>query len=62
MKCNKCDEVWDTAFGIVGSTQIAEPTTKCPYCFSDDIEKYDKSICCDAPVINSRCSDCKENI
>ncbi len=38
MKCLKCGETWTTAFGIVGTTQIASPTEKCPHCNSPQIK------------------------
>lgn len=37
--CLDCKEWWNAAFGIVGTTYIAEPPTKCPRCGSKRIEK-----------------------
>ena|SRR3972149_6137396 len=32
VKCKKCGEIYHTAFGIVGMTQIAAPLEKCTKC------------------------------
>lgn len=39
-KCRECGKTWNAAFGIVGTTIIAEPPKVCPYCKSDKIEHY----------------------
>lgn len=38
-QCKKCNAAWNAAFGIVGTTIIAEPPKKCPECGSSQIEK-----------------------
>lgn len=37
MECRNCKKDWTTSFGVVGITQVATPTTECPYCKSPDI-------------------------
>lgn len=37
--CKTCLAVWNAAFGIVGTTRIAEPPAKCPHCGSTEIVK-----------------------
>lgn len=32
VKCSRCGEIYNTAFGIVGTTLIADPLKKCPTC------------------------------
>lgn len=44
MGCVDCLKEWTTAFGIVGMTQIAEPTTECPHCHSKNILRLDKRL------------------
>ena len=40
MACKKCEKDWNSAFGIVGSTVIADGgPTKCPHCNSSEIFK-----------------------
>lgn len=36
-RCEACGSFWNAAFGIVGTTQIAAPPTKCPSCGSSKI-------------------------
>jgi hypothetical protein len=38
-QCEDCGESWNAAFGIVGTTYIAQPPTECPYCNSPKIKK-----------------------
>ena len=35
----QCGKQMNTAFGIVGTTQIAAPVRKCPDCGCDDLTK-----------------------
>lgn len=37
-QCLNCKEVWTAAFGLVGTTIIAEPPVKCWICKSTDIQ------------------------
>ena len=37
--CRKCNKYWNTSFGIVNTTQIAAPSSKCPFCGSKEIYK-----------------------
>lgn len=39
-QCADCKAVWNAAFGIVGTTQIAAPPKKCPECQSSNIVKF----------------------
>jgi len=43
MKCLDCLKTWTTSFGIVGSTQVASPTTECPHCKSVNITKLESN-------------------
>lgn len=54
-RCADCGQSWNAAFGIVGTTRIAEAPEKCPHCGSDEISK-----CADgwAQVSSRRCSVC----
>jgi DNA-directed RNA polymerase subunit RPC12/RpoP len=38
-KCEECGKEWNAAFGIVGSTIVAEPPKECPRCKSEKIIK-----------------------
>lgn len=38
-QCADCEEKWNAAFGIVGTTIIAQPPTECPKCNSKNIVK-----------------------
>lgn len=38
-RCRACESQWNAAFGIIGTTYIAEPPAKCPRCGSDDLVK-----------------------
>lgn len=38
-QCLDCKKIWNAAFGMVGTTIIAEPPTSCPECKSIKIEK-----------------------
>lgn len=38
-QCDECKESWNAAFGIVGTTRIAQPPDKCPHCGSEKISK-----------------------
>lgn len=37
-RCTKCNAEWNAAFGIVGTTIIAQAPTECPHCKSPEIE------------------------
>ena len=39
-QCEDCKKIWNAAFGIVGTTQIASPPSECPYCHSINFGKY----------------------
>jgi hypothetical protein len=39
-KCLDCEECWNAAFGIVGTSIIAQPPTECPKCKSKRISKF----------------------
>ena len=34
-QCDDCGKSWNAAFGIVGTTYIAQPPKKCPHCGSE---------------------------
>ena len=36
-RCGDCQQEWNAAFGIVGSTYIAQPPTMCPHCGSPNL-------------------------
>jgi DNA-directed RNA polymerase subunit RPC12/RpoP len=36
-RCEDCKATWNAAFGIVGTTYIAQPPTECPHCKSKNI-------------------------
>lgn len=38
-KCFDCGKTWNAAFGVVGTTIIAEAPHSCPYCDSKNIKK-----------------------
>lgn len=38
-RCADCGQSWNAAFGIVGTTRIAETPERCPHCGSDKISK-----------------------
>lgn len=38
-RCEDCGKEWNAAFGIVGTTYIAQPPTECPHCKSERIIK-----------------------
>jgi hypothetical protein len=38
-QCDDCKEIWNAAFGIVGTSIIAEPPKHCPKCDSRNISK-----------------------
>jgi hypothetical protein len=40
-RCKACQKSWNAAFGIVGTTYIAQPPTECPYCGSTELEKIE---------------------
>jgi DNA-directed RNA polymerase subunit RPC12/RpoP len=40
--CLDCKEEWNAAFGIVGTSYIAQPPTACPKCKSKNIEEFAK--------------------
>lgn len=37
-RCDDCQKQWNAAFGIVGTTMIAEPPRECPHCGSVNIK------------------------
>jgi DNA-directed RNA polymerase subunit RPC12/RpoP len=39
-KCLDCSETWNAAFGIVGTSIIAQPPDKCPKCGSKNITRF----------------------
>lgn len=39
LKCEKCGYEMNVAFGIVGTTQIAEHPRECPKCKSEKLSK-----------------------
>jgi hypothetical protein len=39
--CSDCGEEWNAAFGIVGTTIIAQPPEKCPKCGLKNINKIE---------------------
>ena len=39
-QCDDCKAIWNAAFGIVGTRQIAAPPSKCPKCGSAKIVHY----------------------
>ena len=39
-QCEDCKAIWNAAFGIVGSTVIARPPSKCPKCESEKIGHF----------------------
>ena len=39
-QCVACKKIWNAAFGMVGTTLIAEPPEKCPHCGSAQIIHY----------------------
>jgi Zn finger protein HypA/HybF involved in hydrogenase expression len=39
LQCQKCKEKINVAFGIVGSTKIADWPSKCPYCQSPRLKE-----------------------
>jgi rRNA maturation endonuclease Nob1 len=38
-QCEDCKKTWNAAFGIVGTTYIAQPPEVCPYCGSKNLVK-----------------------
>ncbi len=48
VQCQGCGKQMNTAFGIVGTTRIAEPVQKCPDCGSDDLKKISDGWVADA--------------
>jgi len=48
-QCDECLESWNAAFGIVGTTQIAAPPTKCPKCGSENLSKIADEWLLDKP-------------
>lgn len=38
-KCEDCGEEWNTAFGILGTTIIAESPKTCPHCNSKNLKR-----------------------
>jgi len=42
VQCPKCSKIYNTSFGIVGTTQIAAPLKKCPTCHTN-VVRYDMS-------------------
>ena len=38
-RCKDCDEHWNAAFGIVGTTIIAQPPAECPKCGSTKLTR-----------------------
>jgi DNA-directed RNA polymerase subunit RPC12/RpoP len=37
-KCADCEKEWNAAFGIVGTTIIAQAPSECPHCKSTKLE------------------------
>jgi DNA-directed RNA polymerase subunit RPC12/RpoP len=42
-KCGNCSAEWNSAVGVVGTTQIAAAPTKCPHCGSTNFTKISDS-------------------
>lgn len=39
VQCQQCGKQMNTAFGVVGTTQIADPVEVCPHCGSGELTK-----------------------
>ena len=56
-KCKDCEATWNAAFGIVGTTVIAEPPHNCPKCQSTNVEFHKPGWKWEKPKDNT-CPNC----